>query len=131
MSSNLEVAPVSKKMIWAGRIMSTVPVLILIMSAAMKFVKPTGFVEEFAKLGFPESLAFGLGVVEVVCTILYVIPQTSVLGAILLTGYFGGATAAHVRIGDSYIATVIFGVLLWGGLYLRDRRVRALIPLRR
>ena len=102
----------------------------LLMSGVMKFLKPTEVVEGFAKLGWPDNLAQGLGVVELVCTALYVIPRTSVLGAILLTGYLGGAIATHVRIGDPFLVPVILGVVLWLGLYLRDARLRALIPLR-
>lgn len=77
------------------------------------------------------SLALALGILEIVCTVTYAVPRTAMLGAILLTGYLGGATATHVRIGDSFISPVILGVLVWGGLFLRDPRLRALIPLRR
>lgn len=126
--------PVSKKMIWAGRIMSTLPVLMLLMSGVMKFVmhfaKPPEMVEQFSKFGYSESVLLPLGVVELVCTLLYIIPRTSVLGAILLTGYLGGATATHVRVADSFIAPIILGVLIWGGLFLRDARIRAIVPLR-
>ena len=87
-------------------------------------------VEGFVHLGYPESLALAIGIVELACTVLYVIPQTAVLGAIVLTGYLGGATASHVRIGEPFHLAVLLGVLMWGGLYLRDERVRALIPLR-
>ena len=104
----------------------------LIMSAVMKFVKPDGFAENFSKIGFPVDVATPLGIVELVSTILYVIPQTAVLGAILLTGYLGGATAVHVRLQESsFVAPVIMGVVLWIGLYCRDDRIRALIPFRR
>ena len=128
--SPLETVPVSKKMLWTGRIISAVPVLMLLMSAVMKFVKPPPVVEGFAHLGLPEKLALGLGVLELVCTVLYVIPRTAVLGAILLTGYLGGAIVVHLRVGDPFIGPFIFGVLVWAGLFLRDRRLRALIPLR-
>ncbi|MSR58661.1 MAG: DoxX family protein [Planctomycetaceae bacterium] len=117
-------------MIWTGRIISALPVLMLLMSAAMKFAKPADVMEGFEKLGYPESLATGLGIVEFVCTALYAIPQTAVLGAILLTGYLGGATATHVRVGEPFIVPVILGILVWGGLFLRDKRLRALLPLR-
>ena len=110
--------------------MSALPVLLLLSSAVMKFLKPASVVEGFAHLGYPESLALALGILELACTVVYVIPRTSVLGAILLTGYLGGATATHVRIGEPFFATVVVGVLVWGGLFLRDPRVRALIPLR-
>ena len=130
MSSDIPVAPVSKKMLWAGRITSTLPVLMLVMSGVMKFVKPAGVVEGFAKLGWLESHTLPLGIVELVCTALYIIPRTSVLGAILLTGYLGGAIATHVRIGDPFIFPIILGVLVWLGLFLRDARLRAILPLR-
>ena len=123
--------PVSKKMLWAGRIMSALPVLMLLMSALMKFMKPASVVEGFAHLGLPESLALGLGILEIACTVMYVIPRTAVLGAILLTGYLGGATVTHLRVGDPFFMPVIVGVLVWGGLFLRDARLWALIPLRR
>jgi hypothetical protein len=111
--------------------MSVLPMLMLVMSAFMKFVKPASVVEGFAHMGLPINLALGLGIVELGCTVLYAIPQTSVLGAILLTGYLGGATCATLRVGDMFIPPVILGVLVWGGLFLRDPRIRALIPLRR
>jgi hypothetical protein len=103
----------------------------LLFSAAMKFVKPASVVEGFAHLGYPERLALGLGILELACTVIYVIPRTAVLGAILLTGYLGGAIATHLRIGEPFFMPIILGVLVWGGLFLRDPRVRALIPLRR
>ena len=93
--------PVSKKMLWTGRIMSTLPVLTLVFSAGMKLMKPPGLAEGFAHLGYPVSLALGLGILELACTFVYVIPRTSMLGAILLTGYLGGATATHVRVGTA------------------------------
>ena len=130
MTAEAPVVHASKTTLWIGRILSTLPVLMLLMSGVMKFLKPTEVVEGFAKLGWPDNLAQGLGVVELVCTALYVIPRTSVLGAILLTGYLGGAIATHVRIGDPFLVPVILGVVLWLGLYLRDARLRALIPLR-
>ncbi len=130
MTSETPAAPVSQKMLWAGRILSTLPVLMLLMSGVMKLMKPPDLVEGFAKLGWPDHLALGLGIVELACTILYAIPRTSILGAILLTGYLGGAIATHVRIGEPFIVQFLFGVVLWLGLYLRDARLRALIPLR-
>jgi uncharacterized protein YndB with AHSA1/START domain len=125
-----QIAPVSKKAIWAGRILSALPVLMLLLSGVMKLVKPAPVVEGFTHLGYPESLSLGIGILELVCTVLYVIPRTSVLGAILLTGYLGGATATHVRVGEPFFAPVILGVLIWGGLVLRDSRLRDLLPLR-
>jgi fucose permease len=96
----------------------------------MKFVQTPPVAEGFAHLGYPMSVALGLGILEIACTLLYVIPRTSVLGAILLTGYLGGATATHLRVGDPYFMPVLLGVLVWAGLYLRDARLRALLPLR-
>ena len=130
MQSDTHTAPVSKKMIWAGRIMSALPVLMLLLSGVMKLVKPATVVEGFARLGYPESLTVGIGIVELACAALYVVPRTSVLGAILLTAYLGGATATHVRIGEPFFMPILLGVLVWGGLFLRDERLRALLPLR-
>ncbi|MBX7255245.1 MAG: DoxX family protein [Candidatus Hydrogenedentes bacterium] len=118
-------------MLWAGRIMSTLPVLMLLMSATMKFMQPPDAAKGFEHLGWPITLATKLGIVELACTALYVIPQTSVLGAILLTGYLGGATATHVRVEEAFHMPILLGVLIWGGLFLRDPRIRALIPLRK
>src|SRR5215831_9418009 len=98
--SDFEAVPVPKKMRLIGGIISAVPVLMLVMSAVMKFVKPPALLEGFAHLGLPERLAIGLGVLELACTALYVIPRTAVLGAILLTGYLGGAIVTHLRVGD-------------------------------
>jgi len=118
------------KMLWAGRIISALPVLILVVSAVMKFVKPAALTEGFAHLGYDTRLALGLGIVELSCTLLYVIPWTSVLGAVLLTGYFGGAIATHLRVGDQIFGPLVLGVLVWLGLFLREARLRALLPLR-
>ena len=115
--------------------MSALPVLILLFSASMKLIKPPGIEEGFNHLGYPMSLALGLGILELACTVVYVIPRTSVLGAILLTGYLGGAIATQVRVGNPLfthiLSPVYVGVMVWGGLFLRDQRLRALIPLRR
>ncbi|HKX26786.1 MAG TPA: DoxX family protein [Blastocatellia bacterium] len=121
------------KQIWAGRIVSALPALFLIVDSVMKLLKLPVVVETTVKLGYPESVIVGLGIVLLVSTILYLVPQTAVLGAILLTGYLGGACATHVRVEAPWfpiLFPVVVGVLLWGGLYLRDDRVRALIPLR-
>ena len=130
MPSETQTAPVSKKKLWAGRIISALPVLLLLFSGAMKLVKPAPVVQGFAHFGYPESLALSIGILELACTVVYMIPRTSVLGAILMTGYLGGATATNVRVGDSFFVPVGLGVLVWGGLFLRDDGLRALIPLR-
>ena len=124
---------ISKSNLWAGRIISGLPALFLLWDGAMKLAKVSFVVEATRSLGYPESTIIPLGVVLIVCTILYLIPATSVLGAILLTGYLGGAVATHVRIGESLfsvIFAIVFGVLLWLGLYLREPQLRALVPLR-
>jgi hypothetical protein len=125
---NSQPVAVSKAALWTGRIMSALPALLLLMSAVMKFLKPAAVMEGFAHLGLPEKLVVPLGIVELVCTVVYLIPRTSVLGAILLTGYLGGATCTQLRVGDAFFAPVMVGVFVWGGLYLRDPRLRALLP---
>ena len=134
MPSAIQTAAVSKKMLWTGRILSGLPALFLLADSVGKFVKPAPVVEGTVRLGYSEGVILPLGVVLLACTVLYVIPRTSVLGAILLTGYLGGAVATHVRVGDPLFTHVLFpvyfGVLLWAGLFLRDHRLRALIPLR-
>jgi hypothetical protein len=131
MQSATQTAPVSKRKLWAGRIISALPVLLLLFSGVMKLLKLPAVVEGFARYGYPEHLIPVIGLLELACTVVYAIPRTSILGAILLTGYLGGATATNVRVGDpSFIMTTILGVLAWVGLFLRDDRLRALIPLR-
>jgi hypothetical protein len=130
MQGDTQTAPVSKKLLWAGRIISALPVLVLLMSGVMKFVKPEPVVKGLKDLEWDESLALGLGILEISCTVVYAFPRTSVLGAVLLTGYLGGAIATHVRVHDQFVGPIILGVLVWGGLYLRDDRLRALLPLR-
>jgi len=134
MKSEPLTAPVSKKMLWAGRILSGLPALFLLFDGAMKLVKPAFVVEGTVQLGYSEGVIVPLGIVLVTCTVIYLIPRTAVLGAILLTGYLGGAVASHVRAGQGpfeILFPVIFGALLWGGLWLRDPRLRTLIPWRR
>jgi hypothetical protein len=117
---------------WAGRIMSALPALFLLVDGAMKLVKPEPVVKATVELGYSESVIFSLGIVLLACTVLYLIPQTAVLGAILLTGYLGGAVATHVRVGAGWFPIsfpVVLGMLLWGGLVLRNDRLRNVIPL--
>lgn len=129
--NHAEAAPGSRKMLWTGRIISALPVLMLLFSGAMKLMKPVPVVQGFAHYGYPERLILLLGFLEIASTTVYMIPQTTVLGAISMTGYLGGATATNVRVGDpSFMNTVILGILVWLGLYLRDKRLRALIPLK-
>ncbi len=130
MSTEPETTPGSKKLVWAGWIMSLLPAALLVMSGGMKLTQSEQVAEGFAHLGYDPNLAVGLAIVELACTAIYLIPRTAVLGAILLTGYLGGATATHLRIGEPYFAPVLVGMVVWLGLYLRDSRIRALIPLR-
>jgi len=133
-NSDAQSASLSKSRLWTGRIMSAVPALFLFIDAIGKLMKPAPVVEGTVQLGYPESVLLGLGIVLLTCTVLYVIPRTAILGAILLTGYLGGAMATHVRVGSPLFSHILFpvyvGVLIWGGLYLRDERLRALIPIR-
>jgi hypothetical protein len=120
-----------KATLWGGRVASALPVIGLLMSAAMKLSHNPQLVTQFTeKFGYPETALTPIGVTELLCTVLYAVPKTSVLGAILLTGYLGGAVATHVRSSEGFIAPLVMGVLLWAGLFLRDGRVRALLPLR-
>ncbi len=121
----------ASKMVWVGYFLSALVSLLLIFSAYMKFAKPAGFAENFAQFGYSISTATGLGIVEISCLILYLFPRTAVLGAILMAGYLGGATATHLRVGDVFVMPFIAGVIAWGGLFLRDERIRALIPIRK
>lgn len=133
MQTNSQTTIVSNKTLWAGRILSALPALFLLLDGVMKLVKPVQVVEATVRLGYHESVILPLGIVLLTCTILYVIPRTSVFGAILLTGYLGGAVATHVRAGEGWfpiLFPVIIGALVWGGLCLRDARLRALLPLR-
>jgi hypothetical protein len=130
MQPTAQAAPVSKKMLWTGRILSAIPVLMLLISGGMNLMKPPAVVQGFTHFGYAESVIIPLGIVALACMVLYAIPRTSVLGAILMTGYLGGATATHVRAGEPFYIPVLLGVVVWAGLFLRDGRLRALLPLR-
>jgi hypothetical protein len=133
MSSIVETAESSKGARVTGYVLSGLPVLFLLLDGVMKLFKPAFVVDATTKLGYQESTIVPLGILLVVCTLVYIFPATSVLGAILLTGYLGGAVATHVRMGEGafpILFPVIWGVFAWGGLYLRDPRLRALVPLR-
>jgi hypothetical protein len=126
---------VSTKRLWTGRVLSALAAIFLLFDGIIHILKITPVVEAFAQLGYPLGTSRALGVIEIICVILYAMPRTSVLGAILLTGYLGGAIATQVRVGAPLISTTLFPIyvalFVWGGLYLRDDAVRALIPLRR
>jgi hypothetical protein len=117
----------------AGRVLSTLGILFLLFDAIGKLVQPPQVIEGTTQLGWPASSLLTLGIIQLVCLIAYVIPRTAVLGAILWTGYLGGAIATHLRLGNPLFTHVLFPIyvalLLWGGLWLRDRRLRALTPI--
>lgn len=130
-----QTAQNSKGLLWTGRVITTLVVLFLLLDSVGKFLKPAPVVDGFAKVGVPPSLSVAIGAILLVCTLLYAIPRTSVLGAILLTGYLGGAVLTNLRVGNPLfsftLAPVYFGVLVWLGLYLRDKELRQLVPFRR
>jgi hypothetical protein len=129
-----DTAPVSKPARWLGRVLSGLVILFLLFDGAIKLVPWPVVTETMDRMGYgsSETLARSLGVITLVCTMLYAVPPTSILGAILLTGYLGGAMASHVRIGSPLFSHILFGfylgVMVWGGLWLRNRSLRALIP---
>ncbi|HYL75541.1 MAG TPA: DoxX family protein [Bryobacteraceae bacterium] len=112
----------SKKRVWAGWMVSAAPGLLLLFCGVMMMKSPT-FVQGVTQLGYPAGAATGIGIAAFGSAVLYVIPRTSVVGAILLTAYFGGATASHVRVGEPIYLPVVVGVLAWVGLCFRDERV--------
>jgi hypothetical protein len=118
-------------MVWTGRVLSGFAALFLLLDSVMKIVRAKPAVEGTIQLGYPEGVVFGIGLLLLVCTLLYIFPRTAVLGAILLTGYLGGAVATQVRVGNPLFSHVLFavyvGIFVWGGLFLRDRRVRDLL----
>src|SRR5580704_2664896 len=118
--------PTSKGMLWAGRIISTIFTLFMLMDAVMKLIQPEAVVKGTVELGYPQTSILGMGIALLISTVLYAIPRTAVLGAILLTGYLGGAVASAGAFTISF--PVIFAVMIWLGLFLRDSRLRALIP---
>lgn len=121
--------------LWAGRIMGAIAVLFLVFDSVIKLLKLAPAVEGTITLGYPGTAIVGIGILELACLAVYVIPRTSVFGAVLLTGYLGGAVATHVRVGNPLFTHILFptyvALLLWGALYLRDARLRAIVPLRR
>ncbi len=131
MDPNSNTARVSKGLLWGSYVLSALTVLLLLFSASGKFLKPEGMEANVTPLGWRMDQMVILGIVELACTALYLIPRTSIFGAILLTAYLGGATAAHVRISEPFFIPVVVGALVWLGLYLREPRLRALVPIRK
>jgi hypothetical protein len=134
MQTIVQTGETSNAVLWTGRIMSGLVIAFMLLDGAMKLVPLDVVVTTSEQMGIPGNLARTLGVIGLICTVLYAVPRTSVLGAVLLTGYLGGAIASHLRLGDPIFTHTLFGLylglLVWGGLYLRDIRLRALIPLR-
>ena len=121
----------SGKVVWVGRGISGLASLIFVISAVMKLVGGAEVKEGIAHLGLPASMLTPLSILELACTVVYLIPATSVLGAILLTGYIGGAICTHWRVGDPFFIQVALGIFVWLGIYLREERLKALLPVRR
>jgi hypothetical protein len=121
----------SKAMLWTGRIISTITILFLLMDSIMKIFRESHHIEGTVKLGFTDAAVQPIGITLLVCTILYIIPRTAVLGAILLTAYLGGAVAIMARVGEPFYFPIIFGVLVWCGLFFRDMKIRNIIPIKR
>jgi hypothetical protein len=129
-----ESAPTGKGMYWTGVVMSAIPSLMLLMASMMSLSRSPQALQGMAQFGYPENVITGIGAACLVSTILYMIPRTAVLGAILLTGYLGGAVATHVRVEAekfTFLIPVVVGALIWGGLFFRDARIRNLLPWRK
>ena len=134
MQTDTQAVPISKTRVWAGRIMSGLAVLFLVFDGATKAMKVPAVLQASAELQYPVRLIPAIGIILLACTAVYVIPRTSVLGALLLTGYLGGAVASQLRVGNPFFSETLFPIyfslLVWGGLFLREPRLRALIPFR-
>jgi len=124
------VATASGRIVWVGRVISVLASLLFLVSAFMKLKGGTDVMQGMAHLGLPESMVMPLAILEISCVVIYLIPATSVLGAILLAGYIGGAICTHWRAGDPFYIQIALGLFVWLGLYLRENRLKALIPLR-
>lgn len=133
MPSTIRSDSVSKKVLWAGRVFFAVSVLFLLFDSITHVLKVAPVMDAFSRLGYPVGLALTLGIIEIVCLTAYIVPRTAVLGAILLTGYLGGAVSTNLRVNAGMFPVVfpiLLGLLLWGALFLRDSTLRTLIPLR-
>jgi len=134
MTSAANTSSVGKKRLVAGYVLTVLVALFLTFDTVIKVLKLAPAVQGTTKLGYPASAVLWIGLIELVCLTLYLVPRTSVLGALLLTGYLGGAIATHVRLGSPLLSHTLFPIyvalLLWGGLYLRETRLRGLVPLR-
>ena len=128
--SGIEAGEGSRKMIWAGRILTALTAVFMLLDGVMKIVKPSQVLQANVRLAYPISTLSGIGIALIVCTLIYLLPRTSVLGAVLLTGYLGGALASNIRAGSGGFETIfpmLFAALVWGGLGLRDRRLWSML----
>jgi hypothetical protein len=130
----IETSSPSRARLWTGRVLTTLATLFLLFDGGMKLVQPQPVTQAMTQLGFPLHLSVPIGIILLACTLLYALPPTAVFGAILLTGYLGGAIVVQMRIGAPLLSTTLFpiyfAVLLWAGIFLREPRLRALIPIR-
>jgi hypothetical protein len=132
MQTSTEATPVSKKLFWTGWVLSAVPIFMMLLSAIMKFAKPPSVVQGFERFGYQQNMIPVIAVLELCSIVIYAVPRTAVLGAILVSAYLGGAIATSVRIGDpSWFAPMLLAMFAWAGLYARDIRLRSLLPFRK
>ena len=133
MQSAIQAAAPSKPLLWTGRVLSILAVLFLLFDSVGHLLKPAPVVQAFVQLEFPLRLSVTLGIIQLICIILYVIPRTAVLGAVLVTGYLGGAIAIHMRVGNPLFECtfpIIIGIFFWAGLLLRDSQLHSIFPVR-
>ena len=128
-----DVRTLKRWMLWSGRVLSTLGILVLLTSARWKLTRQPFYVAEWGRIGYADSALLGIGLLQLTCVVLYVIPRTAVLGMVLLTGYLGGAIASYVRMREPFpvLVPLSTALLLWAGLYLREERLRSLLPFRR
>lgn len=132
MQTEIQTPPASSKLLWTGRVLSILSVLFILFDSVLHLLKPAPVVQAFTQLGLPLRLSITIGLIQLICLILYVIPRSAVLGAVLLTGYFGGAIVIHMRVGNPLFETIfpiIIGIIFWTGLLLRTPRLRAIFPI--
>lgn len=135
MQATTTTTATNKSMLWTGRILTALAALFLLFDGVTHIMQIAPVVDAMNQLGYPANLALNLGIIQLICLLLYLIPSTSLLGAVLLTAYLGGAVATNLRIGAPLFSNVLFpvylGLFIWGGLYLRDERLRAIFPFRK
>jgi len=134
MRTDQQTRALSNKQLWTGRVVSGLAMLFLLFDSVIKVLRLPPAIEGTVQLGYPESVVLGIGLVQMVCLVAYAVPRTAIIGAVLMTGYLGGAIATHVRLGNPLFSHVLFPIyvaaLVWGGLFLRDGRLRAIVALR-